>query len=286
MFANITLSEDGEVRIESRNGSPFPLDELSELVADVKKKYVKGYQTHGELLVGIKKMSGIALLTRQEGNGILNKILKGGELDPQYVVLYEAWDMIPAAKATTKGKWALRYAERFANLTQMIGYTDASSLVRLIETRVVTSYADAQAHYAEALSRGLEGTIIKHPEMEWKDGTSKHQVKMKLEFEVDLEVIGYNEGKNKYVGMLGSLECATSDRKLIVNVAGFTDAQRKEIWETKNMKIVTVKSNSVMPPTNKDTYSLFLPIFVEERLDKKTADSLERVLAQFEAATA
>jgi DNA ligase-1 len=107
---------------------------------------------------------------------------------------------------------------------------------------------------------------------------------MKLEVVVELKVVGYNEGRNKYVGMLGSLACESEDGKVKVNVAGFTDKQRQEIWDERGLNIIAVKSNSIMPPENKEHYSLFLPIFVEERLDKKKADTLEQIQAQFEAA--
>jgi len=128
-----------------------------------------------------------------------------------------------------------------------------------------------------------------HPDMEWKDGTSKEQVKMKLEVSVELRVVGFNEGRNKYVGMLGSLQCESEDGKVKVNVAGFSDAQRQEIWDDQEgwlNGVITAKSNSIMPPENKEHYSLFLPIFLERRLDKKKADTLEQIQAQFEAAVA
>ncbi len=280
MFANVTRNHDGSVRIESRNGSPFPLDQLTDLVNDVVAHVFTGYQIHGELLVARNG----EVLPRQEGNGMLNKVLKGGELPTGCVVLYDAWDLIPLDRAVTKGKWTLPYKERFKNLAEML--KSGTPTIRLIETKIVHSFQRAQSHYQEALARGLEGTIIKHPEMEWKDGTSKHQVKMKLEFEVELKVVGYNEGTGKAAGSLGSLQCESACGKLKVNVgSGFTDKMRADIWARKDLNVITAKSNSIMPPENKDTYSLFLPIFLEERLDKREADSLERIQAQFEAAT-
>jgi DNA ligase-1 len=48
---------------------------------------------------------------------------------------------------------------------------------------------------------------------------------------------------------------------------------------------MTVKANDIMPPTGSNgRYSLFLPRFVELRLDKTVADSLQRVKDQKEAA--
>jgi DNA ligase-1 len=284
MFANLSHHEGGKITIESRNGSPFPIDAFPEIVKDALQHLPEGFQTHGELLVAIKKMSGLVYLPRQEGNGMLNKLLKGGELPPGHMVVYEAWDMIPLMAAVTKGKLKIRYADRWAKLQSHMSYCHS---IKLIETQIVHSYEEAMRHYQYALSRELEGTIIKHPDMEWKDGTSKEQVKMKLEVSVELRVVGFNEGRNKYVGMLGSLQCESECGKVKVNVAGFSDAQRQEIWDDQEgwlNGVITAKSNSIMPPENKEHYSLFLPIFVEERLDKKKADTLEQIQAQFEAA--
>ena len=43
-------------------------------------------------------------------------------------------------------------------------------------------------------------------------------------------------------------------------------------------KILTVRANSIMPPTNNNNqYSLFLPVFIEFRLDKSEADDLQKI---------
>lgn len=286
MFANISHFDDGTVRIESRNGSPFPLDHFGEIVENVQRYVPRGYQLHGELLMLRGRISGFEVLDRQTGNGMFNKILKDGEFDGSlYTPMYETWDIIPLTEAKLKNKYKTPYEARFALLKKCIPVSHTTSFLSIIETRIVNSLAEANAHYREALERGLEGTIVKSADAIWKDSTSKDQVKMKLEFEVDLEVEGYEEGNGKAAGTLGALRCRTSDGQLKVKVgSGFTDAMRRDIWERKDLKIITVKANSIMPPENKDTYSLFLPIFVEERNDKKTADDLARVQAQYEAA--
>lgn len=282
MFANVSNHGAGKITIESRNGSPFPIDAFPGIDADAQANLPAGYQVHGEMLVALKKMSGLVYLPRQEGNGMLNKLLKGGELPPGHVVIFEAWDMIPLEAAVTKGKYKVPYAERWEKLQEAMG---GCSNIKLIDTQIVYSYEEALRHYQYALSLELEGTIIKHPDMEWKDGTSKEQVKMKMEVCVELRVVGYNEGTGKAAGSLGSLQCESECGKLKVNVgSGFTDKMRADIWSRKDLSIITVKSNSIMPPENKDTYSLFLPIFIEERLDKRDADTLERIQEQFVAA--
>ena len=282
MFAAINVEEDGTIAITSRNGSPFPVDveAFRSLKVELVNLVPMGVQVHGELLV---EKDG-ELLPRQESNGHLNTLLKSGEIDTGLRVIFDCWDAIPIVEAKAKNKYKVPYQRRFHNLQNWIGAYKTVSL-RLIETKMVFSLGQAYAHYASALERGLEGTIVKNPSMIWEDTTSKFQVKLKLEFEVDLEVYDYEEGKGKAAGTLGALRCRTSDGKLEVKVgSGFTDAMRKDIWDLRDLRIITVKSNSIMPPTRKETYSLFLPIFVEQRLDKTEADSLERVQDQYNSA--
>jgi len=283
MFANVTHELDGTVSVRSRNGSPFPLvGAFNSLIAEVQALVPRGYQLHGELLMYFDRKP----MNRQEGNGKFNTLLQSGELADGFFVVYECWDIIPLEQAKAKNKYKVPFYERHEYLKSlMVG--ERLSLWQ-IETRVVHSLKEAYDHYRDALERGLEGTIVKDPdELIWEDSTSKWQVKLKLEFEVDLEVVGYEEGKGKAAGMLGALLTQTSDGKLKVQVgSGFSDEQRKDIWARKDLKIIAVKSNSILPPTRKETYSLFLPIFVEERLDKTEADSLQRVMDQYDATIA
>ena len=73
--------------------------------------------------------------------------------------------------------------------------------------------------------------------------------------------------------MLGAIVCESADGIVKVNVgSGFTDAHRKQYWKENIVdKIVAVKYN--MRIKNKaGEESLFLPVFVEIRDDKDTAD--------------
>ena len=83
--------------------------------------------------------------------------------------------------------------------------------------------------------------------------------------------------------MVGSLICASSDRKVIVSVSGFSVQMRQ--WITDNIdsvigKIITVMYNERISSKGADrseTDSLFLPRFVEFRSDKSVANSSEEI---------
>lgn len=288
------------VNFTSRQGQPFPSSPSFDRLAEnfriafqglLTEDFEHGAQTHGELLV--EDPDG-KVLPREIGNGMLNKLIQGTELQPGYKLTALLWDVIPMTSVVKKGKYEVPYLNRLRMLNSAVGMLHAKreeSLIAVIETRVVRSYEEAMDHYMDARRRKLEGTIVKKPSMHWKDGTSKDQVKLKQEVPVELEVFGFEEGKPgaKTCLTFGALKCRTLCGQLEVDVGtGFSDELRREIHEAREEwvgAIITVKGNEIM--VNKDgkkKHSIFLPVYVERRLDKSQADTYEQVVAQYEAA--
>lgn len=283
MFINLDYEAGGTVRITSRQGSPFPIEAFELLENEVKARLIAGLQYHGEMLV---ERNG-EILPREIGNGIMNSIASGGSFEATDRPVYMIWDAIPLASVVTKGKYEIAYIKRLMAIKLALKAAEGR-YVTLIPTRVVHSLPDAYAHYRELLAQGKEGTIIKNPHAIWKDGTSKEQVKLKLEFEVELEVEGFEPGNGKNADTFGALKCKSSCGGLKVNVSGFTDAKRLEIHENRDDwtgGIITVRANAIMRPSeSNELHSLFLPRFVERRLDKSVADDLAKIEAQQQAA--
>lgn len=286
MFVNIIRREGGEILIQSRNGSIFPMMEFGTLVSGLQqlKGLLDETVLHGEMVV--TDISG-HVLPREEGNGVLNSVLKGGEFPYGLYPTVYLWDILPLVDYKN-GLCETPYNTRLHRLQTMVRGCLADT-IRVIETRVVHSMDEARAHYTEMTEVGKEGTILKHPVSIWKDGTSKDCIKFKIEAEVDLLVTGVNEGNGKNAATFGSLVCQSSDGLVEVAVSGFTDADRERIageldqWIGK--RIITVRANNLMPiPQSGGKRSLFLPRFVEERLDKTEADSLEKIEGIFKNA--
>ena len=301
MFANVNRAGD-TVSIHSRQGSPFPAGCMPELEAAMIANLAPETQTHGELVVYeevvdpyatylVEPIKSWKLMPREKGNGVLNSLLSGGALEPGQHVAYMAWDQIPLSAVKPKGKYETGYKARLiALLTQLKGAS--STLVRVIPTKQVANQAEAFAHYRELLAQGKEGTVVKHPDAIWKDGTSKDQVKLKLEVDVDLRIKGFIPGTpgTKTEATFGALLCASACDKLEVGVAGLTDAQREKIHNDRERfleTILTVRANAVMAPSGEaGLHSLFLPRAIEFREDKKVADDLQSIKDQFAAAVA
>ncbi len=283
MFANLDVYDD-EIVISSRSGTTIPNDKLNNIVEAAKDFLTVNTRVHGELCV---EENG-KILPREIGNGIMNSIAKGGDFkNKNQRAVYVVWDQIPITNAMSGEEYKTTYSVRFVRLQAQLANLGIQDSIKIIPFRIVKSYDEALDHYNEMIEQGKEGTIIKTQSMSWKDGTSKEQVKMKLEATIDLEIISLNDGKGKNEATFGSVLCRSSDGLLEVNVSGFSDEDRlniKKDWDTIKGKIMAVTGNALMKPTDKkSTWSMFLPRCAEIREDKSVADSLQQIKDQFDS---
>jgi ATP-dependent DNA ligase len=259
------IVREGKCEFRSRNGKEIQLlgnleQEFISLAGDVDCVF------DGELLV----MRDGAILSRQEGNGILNKANKGTiSANDAAMVNATVWDIIPYVYFTD-GHCPTPYSTRFTTLQNM----NLSGKIHLVESAIVDDIETAKATFEKYLAAGQEGIILKDMNGPWEDKRSKGQIKFKGEMECDLKVVAVEEGSGKYEGQLGALVCVSSDGIVKVNVgSGFNDEQRKSLMPRDLLgKIIAVKYNARIK-NNRGDESLFLPIFVEIREDKDVADS-------------
>lgn len=282
-FLYTNYHNSGEIEFFTRNGTRYDSNNsaFQNINNILRSLMLLGYQLHGELLVSEDDK----ILPREISNGILNSLLKVNEFNPKYELKLKVWDIIPIANFEPKGKYDVEYKTRFNILTATFNSNTQNDCISIAETKLVYSMDEAMQHYQEVLASGGEGTILKLKHAIWKDSTSKEMFKLKLEFDVELIIVGYNEGKGKNADTFGSLVCQSSDGLLVVGVSGFKDEIRQYIWDNLPSymnNIITVRSNAIMKPTtNNPKSSLFLPRFIEFRNDKSEADSLERILHQY-----
>ena len=259
------IVREGKCEFRSRNGKEIQLlgnleQEFISLAGDIDCVF------DGELLV----MRDGVILSRQEGNGILNKANKGTiSANDAAMVNATVWDIIPYVYFTD-GHCPTPYSTRFATLQNM----NPSGKIHLVESAIVGDIETAKETFEKYLAAGLEGIILKDMNGPWEDKRSKGQIKFKGEMECDLKVVAVEEGSGKYEGLLGALVCVSSDGIVKVNVgSGFNDEQRKSLMPRDLLgKIVAVKYNARIK-NKQGEESLFLPIFVEIREDKDVADS-------------
>lgn len=271
LFVNITVDKNLNVAMHTRKGQEFPNLEFSNITKAFRDKGDESCQYHGEIVVE----RGDVILSRKEGNGIINKVMKGGAFgDDERPIVY-LWDRISLTALNNK-RDTTPYYKRLAYCQNFQRYC-----VRTIEYKIVHSLAEAYSHFDELRNLGKEGTVLKKLAGPWADNTSKDQVKLKEENECDLRVVGFTLGTGKNLNTFGSLICISEEAKLAVNVSGFTDELRQSISDNRRDwldSIITVKYNEVICNKDRDGHSLFLPRFVERRYDKDLADTLDRIM--------
>lgn len=284
-FARVAVNDAGEVQITTRQGNTYPpVPALQELMDDAAWVFPKGTETHGELTILVNG----ALQPRTLGNGMLNSLQNGGDLPEGAEIRFDCWDQIPLAQAVPKGSYDVPYTERWGKLMRQV--SGNKGCIALVETHVVHSKAEALGIYRDILAKGLEGVIVKHPNMFWRDATNPLAVKFKLEVDLDLEIVGFNAGTagKRTADTFGSLRVRSADGLLEADVAGFKRDMELYLHENRDSvigKILCVRANALAHPSeSNEKYSLFHPRFVELRSDKITPDTLEQVKAQFEAA--
>jgi DNA ligase-1 len=80
---------------------------------------------------------------------------------------------------------------------------------------------------SEIKKGGGEGLIVKDPSLPFHPGRSPHVLKVKQAADMEGTVVGINEGKGKYKGMMGSLGLRLDDGVEFNLGTGFSDELRK-----------------------------------------------------------
>lgn len=290
-YCNAIIDEG--VYLESRSGEDTYLPQ-SKLMTQL-ESFPDGYVINGELT-----MDGI---DRNTSNGIVTSLisisskLRDGEdatkdienlnkrhgLDYQEaldLIKFTVWDMVTYDEYLER-KSKRPYEER-ANLLRKIISRTHSINVEFVEERIVTTYAEAMEHFQDALSRGLEGTILKSSTAPWKDGKPKWQVKMKLEIDLDMKIVGFNYGtkgsKNEH--RISSLNVESSDGKVKTRPTGISEKDMDYITANQEEllgRIVEMKCCGVSHD-NDGNYSTLHPVFKSIRDDKFEADSFDTIM--------
>jgi ATP-dependent DNA ligase len=215
---------------------------------------------------------------RQTGNGILNKANKGTISAEEAALIHASvWDVIPYVLFCDSYCGA-PYSKRFNQLHTMLkNVKTEGKRIWTVTSTIVETIEQAQEIFQEYLALGHEGIILKDGNGIWEDKRAKHQIKFKGELECDLRIVGIEEGTGKYKGMLGAIICESEDGIVKTRCgSGFNDEQRKTLGQEIVGKIVAIKYN-MRSVDKQGKQSLFLPIVLEIREDKSTADTSDTI---------
>lgn len=201
---------------------------------------------------------------------LMKQVNRQTDVDTTDAVL-ALFDMIPA-KDFLKGKYNVDQLQRRKDLEETLQLAvvipDCITVVDYIEVDMDTpdGYAEYLEYNKKAIDLGYEGIMLKDPDAPYECKRSYAWLKQKPFIEVDLTVLDWKPGKEgKWENMFGSLICeGIHDGVLLrVDVGGFTDAKRMEIWnDMENVlgQVITVRADAMTQNQDKD-WSLRFPRF-------------------------
>lgn len=146
------------------------------------------------------------------------------------------------------------------------------NFIRLLpQMRISNTSAAIIDKCSNFMHQGFEGIVLRHPDVAYEQKRSSYLLKFKLFKEMDLFVESVESGTGKYANIMGAIVCTGEHegKKMRVSCgSGFTDKQRKDIWEARKVLVgrgVTVKYQDLTDANFFGEYSLMFPIFINFR---------------------
>jgi len=121
----------------------------------------------------------------------------------------------------------------------------------------------------EQVANGEEGIMINLTDTRYEFKRTNNLLKVKLFNSCDLRIMGFEAGTNKNVNTLGALLLEYKNN-IVKCGSGFTDEQRKEIWNNQDKYLNTIVEVTYFEETENSAgdKSLRFPIFKDFRFDK------------------
>jgi ATP-dependent DNA ligase len=267
----IIYREDNTVAMFTRNGKRYTkLPLLEEQLLKLPASFVYD----GELV--------FANYERKQSNGLARKAHSDGKITKAEAALavVRLWDMVDV-KGYEDGFSAIPYLDRCCDLNNAC-HTISTLAVNRINNFTVNKIEDCERLFYATLANGQEGIIVKNRYSPWENRRSPQCIKFKNEQSCELRIIAAKEGEGKNSNMLGALHCVSDDGHVDVWVgSGLTDAVRIDIWnnwEKYFNQIVEVKYNEVISAQGRNTFSLYLPVFMCVRTDKHETSTIEEMI--------
>lgn len=201
----------------------------------------------------------------------------GSYTQARHNIRFTVWDRI-TIQDYFDAKSVIPYETRRGDLVKLLEILPVTK-VTMVKSKLIYTYKEAIQHFQEALANGEEGTIIKSTVAPWKNGKPTWQIKMKLDINVDLIVIGFKYGKEgtKNEDVYSTIQLESSCGLLRTDASGMTEAMMDDITKRSDELMGTIVEIrcSGLSQNSKGDWSTLHPSVVELRDDKDTCDSLE-----------
>lgn len=117
-------------------------------------------------------------------------------------------------------------------------------MIEVVRHQRVETFKQFLKLNGQHLDLGCDGSIIKFLEGGYEFKRSKLWLKYKPQRELDCEIVGFQEGKGKYTGVLGSLivrvPVGKGWSKFTTKVSGMDDKDRVQMWKNQKQLLGTI----------------------------------------------
>jgi DNA ligase-1 len=267
----IAILRNGHAVLHSRNGKPFSQNYDNTIIKDLERlaeegRIDKDIVFDGELM-GSDFTSTVSQIHRK------SKV----DVSDQF---YNVFDWMPY------GDWVFQKStincQKTREMLEDMHLDSQTEYIKIVH-RDVMPPSEYQKMHDVYVEQGYEGVMIKTLDTFYKFKRGHNVMKFKAFLDVDLEVVGFEEGEGRNAGVLGAIIVKNNkwDKYpdgVRVNVgSGFSDADRKDIWENRTKfrgMIAEVRYQTSTDPghgPNGETPdgSLRFPTFRGWRPDKK-----------------
>lgn len=169
----------------------------------------------------------------------------------------EAWPGALSGMTTqeVRASWAVSFGELFADA---VGCQVSDPREGIVEDLGLLD-----AKYAKARADGFEGLMVYDPHGQHRDGKVLGWWKMKPENEADGVITDLVEGEGRLLGTMGAAIVELEDGTVTKVGTGWSDAQRKELWEAYQVYQAALTSGYPCTPR----FARYVQITYMERTD-------------------
>lgn len=221
----IVVLEGGKGKAFSREGKE--VKSCDHIVRELEQSGVQNYVFFGEAYDPFK--------THAKGSGDFRRH------SPSENLLYYIFDGVPLEDFAL-GRCECRYKTRFEFISALVTTKQFvySCLPFSFDPRELAKVEPMVALMRMGGVWSLDGYVAKQLDGWWVAGAGKggEQIKVKDHLSLDLRCVGVTEGKGKFAGMVGSLQCEYNGEVIDVGGGTLSTLDREFIWTERRDKLV------------------------------------------------